>query len=200
MMTIIILFLVSLGILCGYFIIPDSVEKHDIELLVTITLYILIFSVGLGIGQNKKIFRNLKQMGLKIIVLPIGTIIGSLFGGFITGLLINKSITISLAIASGFGWYSISAGLLTNLAGAEIGTIAFLSNVFREIMAFILIPILGKYFNPYAAISVGGATTMDTTLPLVKTSTDEKYAVVSFIHGAILSMLVPILVPFFASI
>lgn len=197
-MTFYIFIIVILGIFSGYFFLGN--KANDIDLLITIILNITIFSVGISLGLNKGIFKELKKTGKKIMLLPIGTIVGSLLGGVITGFLLNHSLNLSLAIASGFGWYSISAVILTESAGTEIGSIAFLANVFREMMAFLFIPIIAKKITPYTAISIGGATTMDTTLPLITKSTSEKYAIVSFIHGGALSFLVPVLVPFFASL
>jgi len=56
---------------------------------------------------------------------------------------------------------------------------------------------IAKYLNHYTAIAPAGATSMDTTLPLISRYTSEKIAVISFINGVILSTLVPILVPMF---
>ncbi len=197
-MTIYILVLVIIGIFSGYFFLGNEVNNLDIY--ISVILNITIFSVGITLGLNKKIFKELKKTGKNLLLLPIGTIIGSLLGGLVTGILINHSLSLSLAIASGFGWYSISAVILTENAGVEIGSIAFITNVIREMMAFLFIPIVAKKLTPYTAICIGGATTMDTTLPLITKSTNEKYALVSFIHGGVLSFLVPVLVPFFASI
>jgi len=195
-MTIYIFIVVLLGILSGYYLLPNE----NLGSLVDITLTITIFFIGIGIGQNKHIFKKLKQAGLKILVLPIGTIIGSLLGGLLTGFVLERSLTFSLAIASGFGWYSISAGLLLPTSGAEIATIGFLANVFREMLAFLIIPFVAKKISPYSAISVGGATSMDTTLPIISQSTSEEYALISFIHGVLLSLSVPIFVQFFANL
>lgn len=198
MMTIMILIVLVIGTYCGYFLVPDSTSfKINIELAIKIMLNIMILSVGIGIGLNKSVFNKIIKEGLKICLIPLGTIIGSFIGGIITGLILNIGIKTSLAISSGFGWYTLSAGLLKNQLGDEIGAIALLANVFREILAIILIPILAKKLNPYTSISVAGATSMDTTLPLISKSSSEEYVIVSFIHGFILTTLVPILIPLF---
>ncbi|QVK19554.1 lysine exporter LysO family protein [Mycoplasmatota bacterium] len=198
-MTLYIFITVFLGIIISYFFLPSNYIK-DIDLLIDIILIITLFFIGIGIGQNKHIFKELKKAGMKVLVLPIGTIIGSLIGGALAGYILQRTLTLSLAIASGFGWYSISAGLLENSAGLEVATIGFLSNVIREMMAFLLIPFIAKKLSPYVAISVGGATSMDTTLPLVSRSASEEFVLISFIHGFLLSLLVPVLVQFFANI
>lgn len=195
-MTILIFIVVLFGIISGYFVFPNA----NTDLLVDIILTITIFLIGIGIGQNKHIFKKLKQIGYKMLILPIGTIIGSLCGGFLTGILFNQSITYSLAIASGFGWYSLSGGLLLPVAGEKIATIGFLANVFREMFAFLIIPFVARKISPYSAVSVGGATSMDTTLPIISKSTSEEFALIAFIHGVLLSLTVPIFVKFFVNL
>jgi uncharacterized membrane protein YbjE (DUF340 family) len=198
-MTGIILFVILLGALLGHFVLPNDLIE-EVDLFITIALNLMIFSVGIGIGNNKKILSDLKRLGLKFLVIPLGTIIGSLIGGVIAGLFLQMSLGNRLAIASGFGYYSLSSTLLFQLEGVEIGTIAFLTNVSREVLAIILIPFLAKHVSGYSAVSIAGATSMDTTLPLIKEFTNEKIALVSFVHGAVLSVLVPFLVNFFASL
>ena len=52
----------------------------------------------------------------------------------------------------------------------------------------------------FAPISAGGATSMDTTLPIITRYTGNDYAVVSIFHGFLVDFTVPFLVTFFCSI
>lgn len=195
-MTIIVIGSMILGIGFGYFIFPQSIIEN-LDSIASICLYVLIFLVGIDVGSNKKIVKDIKATGIKVLVIPLGIIFGSLFGGFISGLIFSMPYNESLAVASGFGWYSLSGIMLTELASAQLGAIAFLSNVFREVMAVISIPILAKKLNYYTAIAPCGAASMDTTLPLVAKATNSEIAVISFINGVILTSLVPVCVTFF---
>ena len=49
----------------------------------------------------------------------------------------------------------------------ELGTIALISNIMREIMALLGAPLFVRFFGKLAPICAGGATTMDTTLPII---------------------------------
>lgn len=198
-MTKIILAAVTLGMLCGYFFMPESLI-NNLNTLSTIALNFLILSVGIDVGSNKNLLKDLRKNGLGIILIPICIILGSLTGGVTTALIYDLPLKSSLSIASGFGWYSLSGILLTNLDNAQIGTIAFLTNVFRELIAVILIPVLAAKLNHYTAIAPAGATSMDTTLPLIAKATTPQVAVVSFLNGAILTSLVPVFITFFYSI
>jgi uncharacterized membrane protein YbjE (DUF340 family) len=182
------------GILSGYFILPLGIISN-LDKIASFALNLLILSVGIDLGRNKEVFYSIKETGFKILLIPASIIAGSLFGGFIATLIYGMPINLGLAISSGFGWYSLSGVILSNISGPEAGTIAFLTNVFRELIAVLTIPFLAKNLNHLTAISPAGATSMDTTLPLISEATDSKTVLVSFINGAILSSLVPILVP-----
>lgn len=195
-MTISIIIAVVVGMLCGYFVMPQNMIDN-LNTLSTISLNFLILSVGIDVGSNKNLIKNLKKSGFKIILIPACIILGSLAGGILTALIYNLSFKSSLSIASGFGWYSLSGIMLTNLDGPQVGTTAFLTNVFRELIAVILIPIIAVKLNYYTTIAPAGATSMDTTLPLIAKATTPEITVISFLNGVILSSLVPIFISFF---
>jgi uncharacterized membrane protein YbjE (DUF340 family) len=182
------------GILSGYFILPSGIISN-LDKIASFALNLLILSVGIDLGTNKEVFYSIRETGFKILLIPASIIFGSLFGGAIATLIYGMPMNLGLAISSGFGWYSLSGVILSNISSPEAGTIAFLTNVFRELIAVLTIPLLAKKLNHLTAISPAGATSMDTTLPLISEVTDSNTVVVSFINGAILSSLVPILVP-----
>lgn len=161
----------------------------------SLALAILLFGVGIELGRNKEIWQRLWQTGWKIVLVPAAVIAGTLIGSAIIGLLLEMPMNESTAVGAGFGWYSLSAGLIAKIYNVELGTIAFLANVFRELIAVMTIPFLARYFGGYLPIGPGGATTMDTTLPIINRMCGQEVALVAFISGAILSILVPVLVP-----
>lgn len=59
--------------------------------------------------------------------------------------------------------------------------------------------LVARWFGPLAAVSIGGATTFDTTLPIITQSAGKPYAVVSVFHGCVLDFSVPFLVTFFCT-
>lgn len=183
------------GILAGYVFVPASFLPHA-EFSITIILCVLLFLVGISIGQNKTVFRELKRHGLLLLVIPLSIILGSTVGGVIGAWMLGMPVNQGTAISSGFGWYSLSGILLTRLHGPDLGALAFLTNVVREVLAVLMIPWLARHINHYTAIAPAGATSMDTTLPLIAECTNEEVAVIAFVNGALLSSLVPILVPF----
>ena len=105
-----------------------------------------------------------------------------------------------MAVGAGFGYYSLSSIIITEYKNAELGTIALLSNIMREIIALLAAPFLVSFFGKLAPISVGGATTMDTTLPIITRCSGQEYVIVSIFHGCTLDFLVPFLVTLLCSI
>ncbi|MFW5749218.1 MAG: lysine exporter LysO family protein [Halanaerobium sp.] len=197
-MTVLIFSSVIIGILFGYFILNGS-ERIWIDLLTNYSLAVLLFGVGIDIGASREILKDLRLMGWKLLVIPILIALGSLVGSVISGLAFGFTAGESAAVGSGFGWYSLSGVLISKLHSAELGSLAFLSNVFRELLTVMILPLVVRYFGSLAAVAPGGATTMDVTLPLVKESGGEAVVIPAFVSGAVLSTLVPILVPLFLS-
>ncbi len=193
-----ILVAVAVGILSGLFVFPDAFAQH-IGIVIDIGLCTLLFFVGIDIGRNKDIINQVKSMGYKILLVPfsiaLGSIAGSILGGFVLGLPLNES----GAIGAGFGWYTLSAIELSKYS-VETGALAFITNVCREVIALISIPYIARHVGKLEAIAPAGATAMDTSLPVISKSTDANTAVVAFITGVVLSFLVPILVPIIISI
>lgn len=194
-MVIIAMIALILGVICGHWVFSQEISSmfHQIADYV---LYLLMFAVGISVGMNKLILKKMREYNLTVLLIPLGIILGSVAGGIICGLLLNIPLDDSTAIASGLGWYSLSGVLISDLAGAEVGAIAFLSNLLREIFSFLLIPVIVKRFNPYTAIAPAGATSEDTTLPMMIRYTSEDVVVISVLNGVICSAVVPILIQF----
>lgn len=159
-------------------------------------LYCLMFLVGISIGLHKGIINDLKKYHLKVFIIPFGIVVGSIIGGAFCSLITGFSLGESTAVVSGLGWYSLSGVTVGKLAGAELGSITFLSNLMREIFSFFLIPVVAKYLNYYSCIAPAGATSEDTTLPMMIKYTNEETVVLSVFNGIICSALVPVLISF----
>jgi uncharacterized membrane protein YbjE (DUF340 family) len=56
------------------------------------------------------------------------------------------------------------------------------------------------FFGPLAPISAGGATTMDTTLPIITRTSGQDFVILSLFHGFLVDFSVPFLVTFFCSL
>jgi len=187
------------GSLLGYFeVVPTSILEGDISFY---ALGALMFCVGVSLGSDPETLKSFKKINPRLLLLPLLTIVGTLVGAAIIGMLLpNRSVVDSMAVGSGLGYYSLSSIFITEFKGAELGTIALLSNISREILALLLAPLFVKYFGKLAPISAGGATTMDTTLPIIMKFSGKEFMVLSVFHGFVTDLSVPFLVTLFCSI
>lgn len=187
------------GIFCGMFLF--SAQSVEILGLVSeYALYILMFSVGMSIGTNKEIFSKLRSFGLSVLLIPAAITAASVLSGFLCAPITGLPLRDSVCITSGLGWYSLTGVMLTDLSGATVGTVAFLSNLMREMLSFFSIPLIAKHLNYYCAIAPAGATSEDTTLPMMIKYTSEEITVISVVNGVVCSAAVPVLVNFFYAV
>ena len=196
MIVILTLLSLFLGLSCGILHIDNTLITF-ISQNTDYILYLLMFSVGISVGMHKGILKNMRKYNFRIFVIPIGIIVGSILGGFICSIILKLPIRYGSAIASGMGWYSLAGATISNLVNADLGSIAFMSNLMREIFTFILIPYLAIKLNHYTCIASAGATSEDTTLPMILKYTDEEVVVLSVLNGIICSFFVPILISLF---
>ncbi|SHH05303.1 lysine exporter LysO family protein [Desulforamulus hydrothermalis] len=186
---------VILGLALGHWLMPDRLAEH-LDAITRTALYLLLFGIGIDLGRQKEVWRQLWRMGCKILMLPALIAIGSLAGAAVAGWLLGLPFHEATAIGAGFGWYSLSGVLLAEIYNVETGALAFMTNVARELLTFMVVPLVARYIGRFSAVAPGGATAMDTTLPVVTRYAGTEMAVIAFITGSVLSTLVPILVPF----
>lgn len=184
-----------LGAVLAYLgVLPTELTEKDYSVYF---LYGLMFSVGLNIGYDKKILSTLRTTKFKVILIPLGTLIGTLVGAAVMSIFIPKYNAIDcMAVGSGLGYYSLSSIFITQYKGAELGTIALVSNIIRELFVLLAAPLLVAWFGKFAPISAAGVTSMDTALPLITRFSGPEFVVIALFHGIALDVCVPFLVTF----
>ncbi len=183
---------VGLGLVCGA-VSPLAAALAPVRDGAQWILYLLMFCVGISVGGQRGVLASLRRHSAQILLVPLGVIVGSLAGGGLCGLLLRMPLREALSIGGGLGWYSLAGVSVSSAAGVTVGSIAFLSNLLREIGAFLLIPLVARRLNACACIAVAGATSEDTTLPMILRYTDGETAVLSVLNGVICSAFVPVL-------
>ncbi|MCR4765469.1 MAG: lysine exporter LysO family protein [Bacteroidaceae bacterium] len=194
---IIIAFFIA-GVICGNTgIISADIAQSDISFY---ALCALLLSVGFSVGNDPTVIERFRALNPRLAWLPVMTILGTLAGSLVVSFLLpQRSPTECMAAGSGFAYYSLSSILITQYKGAELGTIALLANIAREIITLVGAPLMVRWFGTLAPISSGGATTMDTTLPIITRCSGQQYVILSLYHGFIVDFSVPFLVTFFCS-
>lgn len=194
-----------LGCLLGFIgILPF--EVHDLSMYI---LYALMFQVGISIGSNKNLKELVGALRWKMLIIPVGTVVGTLLFSALASLLLSRwSVFDCMAVGSGFAYYSLSSILITQFKtpsvglqlATELGTIALLANIFREMMSLLGAPLIRKYFGKLAPISAAGVNSMDVVLPVITHCSGKEMIPIAILHGILIDMSVPFFVSLFCSI
>lgn len=194
--SLIIISFFTIGVLVAYGdILPAGILENDFSMY---ALYVLMFLVGISIGSEPGVLKALKEQKGRILFVPLATIAGTLAGSALVSLFLSgRSLTDCLAVGAGFGYYSLSSVFITGYKGAELGMLALTANIIREIVTLLGAPLLVCWFGKLAPICAGGATTMDTTLPMIARFSGKEFVAVSIFHGFVVDFSVPFLVTFF---
>ena len=187
-------------------IIPFDFQKANLSMYI---LYALMLQVGLSIGSNKDFKNIIMNFQPKFLLIPVATVSGTLlFSAFASLLLSRWSIFDCLAVGSGFAYYSLSSILITQMKepsiglqlATELGTIALLSNIFREMMSLLGAPLIARYFGKIAPISAAGVNSMDVVLPAITRCSGKDMIPIAIFHGLLIDTSVPFFVSFFCQL
>ena len=185
---------------------PELLTGDHVSLYV---LYVLIFQVGISIGSGVNLKSLVSQLNWRVLLIPLSTIVGTLvFSALASFLLTRWSVFDCMAVGSGFAYYSLSSVLIVQLKEAsmgiklatELGTIALLANIFREMMALLGTPIIKKYFGKLAPISAAGVNSMDVLLPSITRYSGKEMIPIAILHGILIDISVPVFVSFFCNL
>ncbi|SFL87275.1 lysine exporter LysO family protein [Marinobacter zhejiangensis] len=179
---------VVIGLLIGHFLLPVLPWVED---LATWALMFLLLLIGTQLRNAGLSLRRLlmNRQGLGI---ALSLILSSLLAGVLVMPLLGLPWHDTLALVSGFGWYSLSGIVVGDALGPAWGGVAFLNDVLREIIALAIIPLLIPR-RPAMAIGYGGATAMDFTLPIIRSSGGLDCVPVAIASGFLLSFVSPVL-------
>lgn len=188
------LLMVFIGVLLSLYFsnLFNIIEEYEVTkwLLYTLILFVGIDFAGLKINKN--------SFSLKLFFAPVLVVFGSILGGVIGSLIFAHPLNIGMALSTGFGWFTLSSVLFSDKLGVEFGAIALLIDLFRELLAILLLYLFGHSI-PKTAIAAAGATSLDSTLPIIKQTCPSSEIPLALISGLILTILAPILITFFLS-
>ena len=196
--SLIILFFFCSGVLLARMgLIPTYLVEHDFTIY---ALWLLMLLVGISIGSDRRLGEILRTLKPRVLLLPMATTVGTFAGTALVSLFLTYSVSECMAVGAGFAYYSLSSIFISQYKGPELGTIALISNIARELITLLLTPLLARYLGPLAPICCGGASTMDTTLPGITRYCGKDWLFVSIVHGMVLDLSVPFWVIFFCTL
>lgn len=199
-MTLLILAFVAMGMAGGYLVVPRLFSDLNLFFEVTdrmlvVGLCLMLCIIGFSMGLTGEVVKNLKKAGLRVAVIPVLAVVGSLAGGVVYGLLSPLTVQEATAVSAGFGWYTLAPTLITEAGFAIAGAVSFLHNVIREVLGIIIIPLAARKIGYLESTAIPGVAAMDICLPIVERSCRPETIVYSFLTGFLMSASVPILVP-----
>lgn len=202
--SVFVLLVLGLGVILGISLpIPDSLLDKSVS---TYILYALMLQVGISVGCSDSLKKIVRNFDFRMLLIPLSTIVGTLVFSAAASLVLTQwSAADCMAVGSGFAYYSLTSLLITQLKEAsvgvqiasELGTIALLANIFRELMALIGAPLFKKYFGSLAPVSAAGVNSMDVVLPTITRFSGKDIIPVAILHGMLLDMSVPFFVTLF---
>lgn len=203
--NLIVLAIFGISCLAGASFQPEA-DMHNWSLCI---LYALMLQVGIGIGSNRSLQQELKKLSPKMLLVPAATITGTLAFSAAASLLLSQwSVFDCMAVGSGFAYYSLSSILITQFKepsiglqlATELGTIALLSNIIREMMSLVGAPLIRKYFGQLAPISAAGVNSMDVLLPSITRCSGKEVMPIAIFHGILIDLSVPFFVNLFCNL
>lgn len=159
-------------------------------------LYVLLFLIGADLAHTP-LQRNAIRPAM--FTLPLVVIVASLLAGALIAWATNTDIRHGLLLGSGFGWFSLSGVLVTARLGEFYGATALLTDLFRELLAIVVLFFAGARY-PMTGIGAAGATAMDTTLPIVRKTAGNPFLVTAIFSGVVLSLVAPFLLSYILSL
>ena len=208
-----ILLFFLLGCVGGLYYTAD----FDLHLLSVDVLYVLMLLLGINLGCNQDLkgfvrqFRKgfVRQFSFKMLLVPLATMAGTFLFSAVAGFILSQwSVFDCMAVGSGFAYYSISSVLITQLKApsigmqlaTELGTIALLANIFREMTALVGAPFIRKYFGRLAPISAAGIGSADILLASISRYSGKDAIPLAILHGILINISVPFFVSLFCSL
>lgn len=185
------------GLLVGY---ADIVAKDLGNTALTWALYLLLLLAGMCIGFDVRNFTIVRSLGLRVALLPLGIMLGTALGGMVMWAFLGivqrdpLSLRDTMAVASGFGYYSLSSVIIARLGDSALGSVALIANITRELLTLLAAPLLVRFGGKLAPVATSAAASMDTCLPVIARYSGEQYAILGVFSGMLLSISVPFFV------
>ena len=92
---------VALGMLAGYFLVPDAVVAYCGQ-VIDLGLYLLLFLVGMDMGRQGTVVSDIKAAGFQVLLIPVAVAVGSLAAAALAGLALEIGPKDAMAVAAGF--------------------------------------------------------------------------------------------------
>jgi uncharacterized membrane protein YbjE (DUF340 family) len=196
--SIVLAAVVGAGILAGRGLSLAGWDTQWVPVVENGVLFGLMALVGILLGADEAALGAVRKAGPGFLLVPLAIALGSVLAGALMAPLAGLPVGQSAAVGGGFGWYSLSGVLLTNIGYPQAGALALLANVLRELVALTIIPTIARHWHPWQTLAPAGATATDVTRPIIMRSAGTDMGMLAAASGGLLSLAVPFVVPLLA--
>jgi len=169
------------------------------DYLLNASLMLLLFVMGVVFAMDKDSISKIRRTGLRILIVPLAVALGTILSGVVSALILGTNVTATTAVSAGFGWYTLTGPLVSQVFGAKWGALGFAANFLRELLTILTVSLMVKV-DKYAPTASGGATSMDTTLPIIVRYCGSDTLITAFSSGFVLSVMAPFAIMAIASL
>ncbi len=170
---------------------PPEAAGHYALMLLLMLIGIQLRSSGITL---RRVLINKRGVETSVVFMLSCLVAGVLFSLLMPGVSLSQG----LALSSGYGWYSLSGIVMNGAYGPVWGSIALVNDLAREFFALVFIPLLMAR-HPSSAVGIGGATSLDFTLPVIQSSGGVEVVPLAISFGFIVNVVSPILMVLFSS-
>ncbi len=163
------------------------------------SLIALLFLMGMLFMADEKAVAKIREAKFRVLIFPFAVALGSIIGGLVGGIILRINVFASMGVCAGYGWYTLAGPLAGQLFGLEWGALGFTVNLLRELATIVGASLFAK-LDKYAPIAMGGATAMDTTLPIIVRNCGQETLITAFTSGFILTVAAPFTITALAAI
>lgn len=175
------------------------VDTATAELWATLLLKLLILLVGISTGSNPELATILRGIRPAIMAIPVIALVATYIAGAVTGFFLPLGTTDGALAVSGMGYYSLSSMIISDLRAADMGAaaamslaaVALMANIVREVLALVIIPVIGPRLGLYGSTAMCGVTSIDVTLPTLASTFGAEAIPCALVNGILLEVSTP---------
>lgn len=192
--------LLTLGFFCVGLLLgrlaPQLAPDGDLALY---ALWLLMVVVGLSVGADERLSGLARSLGPRALWLPLGCMAGTFLGVLLCSPLLPYDLSDCMAVGAGFAYYSLSSIIIGQERGPELGALALLCNVARELATIAFGGLLMRLGGAPMVIMAAGASASDTNLPTVVRAAGSAWLVPAIASAMVVDLSVPFWLAFFLS-
>ena len=169
------------------------------DYLLNVSLILLLFVMGVAFAMDKDSVSKIRLRGFRILIVPLAIALGTVLSGVVSALVLGINLVATTAVSAGFGWYTLAGPMVSQAFGVKWGALSFAANFLRELLTIVTVSLMVKV-DKYAPTASGGATAMDTTLPVIVRYCGSDTLITAFLSGFVLSVMAPFAIMAMASL